>query len=479
MVKLDQCLTLFGSLIPVNFFGILSGPNQVSNFVLLWEIDDFFGDSINGIEKDTLANHVDSFISSNKTIKIAGNDPEHPDQVASPSRAKASSFVKDLIDRGWLEEEQSGFKSFERRSDGFVNVFGALKNLVVGQDTQEEYSTSLLSIYNAVCLHETQNFVEIIEGIKKDREDLVKELKSIDSKVKRFIQKALNGKEKNDKELLDTLLDKYQSEPYVRALLHLNLQENPAKFRHDIISGLERFETFDLEDIVTAFVMAKRGNLEGDAYVKARNEYRVIVLDILHATEETVDGLSSQVESIMKRNASYVTSTRQILTFRLNHGENINGMIDSTLRKIKAKDSRSSFDYTPFFPVPFFHQIDVDSIYKSRKMAAKAPKEVTRTKREINPLLLEEAKRLAEYQSKFTREAVESFVLVSLDGKESIRASEIKVTNDDDALRLLMVPVFGSQIDSLYSVSRPDETRFNGYLFNMNDFLITLKEEKQ
>jgi hypothetical protein len=482
MKKLNQSLSLFGDVIPPNFFGILSGVNQARNFVLLWELDDYFGDSIDGVNRDEIVQHVDSFISRNNMLDIGAEAyaqaKGHEETVSSASRIRASLFVKDLIDRGWLEEEQIGFSSLERRSDSFVAVFGALKGLVLGQDTQDEYSTALLNIYQIVSLHDSNTYVETIESIKKNREDLVAELKSIDSKIKRFINKALGGPEKGDKELLDNLVIKYRSQPYYRALIHLNEKENPYKLRFDILKGLERYETVDLEDIVTVFVKAKRGDLSGDDYSKARGEYREYVLKILHDTERTIDTLGEQVEAISRRNGSYISSTKEILNFRLNHGKNINGLIDSILRQIKTIDTEEKFDYSKAFEVPFFHQVDTDSLYRSRKVAAKAPKQISVKRTVADSALIEEAKRLSEYQSKFTREAVEDFVIKSMGDKSSIRASEIKVKSIDDALRLLMVPVYGNTEDSAYSVAKPSGNRFNGFMFNMDDFIISRKEKQ-
>lgn len=484
MNNLTQSLSLFGDVIPANFFGILTGANQSRNFILLWDLDDYFGDSINGVEREAIVQHIDDFISKNGMTNIGEDDLTKTEeagktQTTYTTRVKASLFVKDMVDRGWLEEEQIGFTSYERRSDAFVAVFGALKELVLGQDNQEEYSTALLNIYQIVSVHNTSAYVEMIESIRSNRDDLVKELKSIDSKIKRFITKALGGPEKGDKELLDTLLIKYRSQPYYRALIHLNLEENPAKFQAGILNGLERLETADLENAITAFVSTKEGSLTGENYEKAREKYREIILGVLHDTERTIESLGDQVDSISRRNSSYVSSTREILSFRLNHGKNINGLIDSVLRKIKADDQEERFDYSQAFPVPFFHQVDTDSLYRSRKIAAKAPKQVVAPHRKTDPALVEEARRLAEFQSKFTREAVESFVSDNLGEKTSIRASEIKVENIDDALRLLMVPIYGNMEDSIYIVGKPDGTRFSEFAFDMDNYVISRKENQK
>jgi hypothetical protein len=464
MDKLNPSLSLFGDVIPPNFFGILSGANQSRNFVLLWQLDDLFGDSINGIERESVVQYIFSFISSNKNMLDIGSDSSSKlnenGKDSTSARLRASLFVKDLVDRGWLEEEQIGFTSFERRSDSFVAIFGALKELVLGQDSQEEYSTALLNIYQIVSIHNANAFVETIENIKKNREDLVSQLKSIDSKIKRFINKALGGPEKGDKELLDNLVIKYRSQPYYMALIHINEDENPSKFKFDILKGLERLETVDLEDIVTAFVKAKKGDITGDAYNEARVEYRKFVLGILNDTERTISELGDQVDSIYHRNGSYISATKEILNFRLNHGKNINGLIDSVLRKIKVNDQDETFDYTSAFSVPFFHQIDAYSIYRSRKITAKAPKQISVTKSAVNNALFDKAKQLSEYRSKFTREAVERFVLNAMGDEETIRASEIKISGTDDALRLLMVPIYGNIKNSVYSVGKPNGGTF-------------------
>jgi hypothetical protein len=481
MSGINQGLSLFNEVLSPNFFGILTGANQARNFVLLWDLDDYFGDSINGVERSQIVQHVDDFLSANHMTEVGDEGDENSsfaqsEGQVSTSRVRASIFVKNLVDRGWLEEEQVGFTSYERRSDGFVSVFGALKGLVLGQNSQEEYSTALISIYQTVSFHSPKTFVQTIEDIKTNREILVANLKSIDSKIKRFIHKALNGPEKDDKELLDTLLIKYQTQPYYRALVHLNLEENPSKFQASILEGLERMETTHLDAIVTAFVTTKEDNLQGEEYINARNKYQSFVLDILRKTEQTISTLSAQVDSIFERHSRYVTSTREILSFRLNHGKNISGLIDAALRKIKAMDEMGTFDYSKVFPVPYFHEIDSDSLYKSRKIAARAPKQVEMAIRTVDPTLAEEAKRLGEYQNKFTREAVELFILTSLGERSEMKASDIKVDNIDDALRLLMAPIFGSQLDSKYSVSPKSGSRFDSFGFNMDDYVISRKE---
>jgi|GEM_PF-5212167 len=475
MMKADESISLFGDILNPKFFGLLSGTNKVQNFILVNFIDDYFGDSVAAIKKEELTKKLDDFIISHNITSV-GDDVADKEAFAFNGipENKASLFIRDLVDRGWLEEEFDGFTAYDRRSDGFVKIVEALNSLITDETNTQEYSTPIINIYQVLMAHDFTNPVETLEGIDSNRKKIISDLESIDSKIRRFINRAMKDDKQTDQEILDTLVIKYSAQPYYRALTRLLGEANPAKFHTKVNSVINNILDNELDTFVMPYIERKFGNnLSDERYVEAKKESIEIIEGIFLKTKDLFDELGSDVDMISRRNTQYVGSSKSRLMFRLNYEKNISGDIASVLRKMKEKNVKDDIEYSDLFGMAYFEQVDADSLMKPRKMAEKAPSEVEIQVRKLNEKLLERAKKLSEYQNKFSNESIMRFIEERIKEKREVSASEFDISDIDDVIKTMMVPIFLSmKTNKRYEVEKKVPNRFKIFGFDMPDYVI-------
>jgi hypothetical protein len=388
---------------------------------------------------------------------------------------KAVIFIRDLINRGWLEQEFDGFTAYVRRSDGFVKIIGALNNLVSEETKTREYSAPIIDIYQLLMHHDFKDkYVETLQTIEDDRKEIISDLESIDSKIRRFINRAMKNDKQSDQELLDNLLIKYRTQPFYKALTKLIGEANPAKFKNDVDKTIDAILTDELDNFVIPLIERDHGekytSIEYDSFKK---ECTKIVEDTFVNTRELFDRLSEDVKAISNRNTNFVYSSKARLLFRLNHEKNINGEISSVLRLLKKKGAEDDLDYSKAFGMTYFNLVDSYSLMKPRKMSEKAPLEVESVPKKKDEDLIEQARRLSEYQNKYSYESIRLFLENQLGNKDQIYASEFVNRNIDDIIKTMLIPVFFSiKSHSLYSVTKKENDMFESLGFNLTNYIV-------
>ena len=110
-----------------NFFGVLSGRNRVSNFLLITEISNFFGSQIT-VERKRLVDYIAEQIKI-MHIEDVGDDSGEEEAyelygVVNQYSQKANIFITYLEKRGWLDRDRNqDFIDIVSRTDAFLEIF--------------------------------------------------------------------------------------------------------------------------------------------------------------------------------------------------------------------------------------------------------------------------------------------------------------------------------------------------------------------
>ncbi|MCR4561928.1 MAG: DUF5716 family protein [Bacilli bacterium] len=476
MKDLNTAATLFNGILRPNFFGLLSSANKNGNFIMLWVIDDLYGDKLdaNGIDREIIVNAVDDHLKRYKNLEIddeetqAALEGETITQIKS-TKDKARSFIRDLVDKGWLDEEiLPDYTVTESRSDGFNAVFGALKNLVLEDIAMNEYSTPIIQIYNSLQNLDPQNRVQTIEMISSSRRQITKDLNSINSKIKRFINRALSNPKQSEKEMLEELLTRYVTLPAYRSFLNLIGENNVLKFVGQINIKIRKLWEEDREPYIRDLVKVKGYDIStpeamNASFARAEKE----IGDVLFGTIALFNDLSLTLRDLSKRNERYVTVSRAKLNFGINNAHDLSKDINNLLKMIKAKDKNGTFSYTDHFPITMTRYLSEDSIYSPRTYRGRLPSQVETNIREKNVDSVSRFELLAEKRGKYTKEQIIAFVEKSLAGRKEMLASQIQVENEDDAIKLVMIPVFSTKEHIPYRVQK-----LRGQTFEQGEYLI-------
>ena len=206
------------NIINSNFFGLLSGQNKAVNFLLLCETDRAFGSSLTMLSRKKLVDVLGEYIRTYQIGNVGdiGESPEHefgipedtdPEDKGNSPREKAGAFVHSLEARGWLEREiDENFNPIVTRTGAFIAVFNALLGLLRDEDDPNEYSASLLSLYRNVENFDYQNATASLQAIQSDSAALSRSLLSINSRIKRFVGKAMGDNTLSEKQILHRLM---------------------------------------------------------------------------------------------------------------------------------------------------------------------------------------------------------------------------------------------------------------------------------
>ena len=206
--------TLLFDIINPNFFGVLSGRNRVSNFLLITEISHFFGSQVT-VERKRLIDYIAEQIKV-MHIEDVGDDVGDEETyelygATNQHNQKANIFITYLEKRGWLDRDRNqDFIDIVSRTDAYLEIFDSLMKLIQEETDAKEQSTALLSLYRNIRDFDYKNATTSVESIEIASKDLEKSILSINSKIKRFVDKAMSDSSLDEREILKRLTIDYQ-----------------------------------------------------------------------------------------------------------------------------------------------------------------------------------------------------------------------------------------------------------------------------
>ncbi len=175
------------------FFSLLASPNKETNFLLIAEADRSFGKSIT-IDRKKLVDDLADFI---RTMHISSLDEAYSDEEETAEgqspQNKASNFVRNLELKGWLDRDQDeDLNPIVQRTDAFITIYAAICELLENETNAKEFATPLLKLYRDLKNFDMANATASMQAVETDSKDLERALLSINSRIKRFVSKAMS-----------------------------------------------------------------------------------------------------------------------------------------------------------------------------------------------------------------------------------------------------------------------------------------------
>jgi len=470
------------NIINSNFFGLLSGQNKAVNFLLLCETDRAFGSSLTMLSRkklvDVLGEYIRNFDLGN--VGDIGESPEHefgipedndPEDKGNSPREKAGAFVHSLEARGWLEREiDENFNPIVTRTGAFIAVFNALLGLLRDEDDPNEYSASLLSLYRNVENFDYQNATASLQAIQSDSAALSRSLLSINSRIKRFVGKAMGDSTLSEKQILHRLAVDYQRLNAYVAFHNLLTRNNPNKYSGRIILKLEDMRTPEnYAKLVDDYILTKALKKDDP---KSADLARAFIDEVIETVIEQMNNIEYSLATISSRNRTYVSNSSERIRFRLSSERDIKGDIQSLLKTILWKMPGEDFDYGDSFQMHKFNQLDSHSPYTARSLAKVAPRELPFNQTKKNLEAIEKAAKILAANDKYAPEAVFGFLEKELGERSQMKASELSVAGMDEFIFLMLAPAYCSAVDAPISTSTPLNTKFDCLGYQVEDYLI-------
>ena len=460
-----------------NFFGVLSGRNRVSNFLLITEISSFFGSQIT-VERKRLIDYISEQIKI-MHIEDVGDDVNEESVefsgVSNQYSQKANIFITYLEKRGWLDRDRNqDFVDIVSRTDAFLEIFDSLMKLIQEETDAKEQSTALLSLYRNIRDFDYKNATSSVESIEIASKDLEKSILSINSKIKRFVDKAMSDSSLNEREILKRLTIDYQKLSAYISFHNLYTKNNPNKYSTAIVNkiyDLQGDET--MEQVIDDYCRTKGLNIEDAAERFKAKRYIEQVYESVLSQIETIE---ASISAIAARNYSYTSSSVDRINFRLNNERDIKGDINNLLKTIKQSSLEDNFETD--FEFYCVDQVDNKSLFTARALSKIAPKETTFVRHEVNPEALAKAKELIRQREMYSIQAVNNFVLTQLGDREKMLANELHIDNIQDFITMMLIPVYSTNSGSSYVVTKLKNQSFDCLKYIVDDYEIIKRKEK-
>ena len=460
-----------------NFFGVLSGRNRVSNFLLITEISHYFGSQVT-VERKRLIDYIAEQIKV-MHIEDVGDDISEEETyelygVTNQYNQKANVFITYLEKRGWLDRDRNqDFVDIVSRTDAFLEIFDSLMKLIQEETDAKEQSTALLSLYRNLRDFDYKNPTTSLESIEIASKDLEKSILSINSKIKRFVDKAMSDSSLDEREILKRLTIDYQKLSAYISFHNLYTKNNPNKYSLAItnkIYDLQSDET--MNQVIDDYCKTKGLNIEDESErFKAKRYIEQVYEKVLFQTET----IEQSISAIAARNYSYTSSSVDRINFRLNNERDIKGDINNLLKAIKQSPIEDEFETV--FDFYSFNQTDNKSLFTARALSKIAPKETAFIKHEINPEALAKAEELIKQREMYSIQSVNKFVLEQLGERDRLLANELYIDNIEDFIKMMLIPVYSTNSGSSYTVSKLKNQKFDCLKYIVDDYEIIRRKE--
>ena len=231
---------------------------------------------------------------------------------------------------GWIDEEIG--KNYISRiyfNDYAITLLESFRKIV--SEEEAEYQSIIQIIYSIAVnedAYRQKPYENVLIGLRENIERLIRELKKLNTSIKKYIDKATENKEAA--EIIEDYFT-YHKDIGSKAYHRLKTSDNISRYRPQILDRLNRF-TED-EDILSRTV---RGYMEiqGEQdFVKAEAE----IIGIVHYLKGELKNYDAIIQEIEEKNFRYINSAIERAKFLLSTDKNIEGKLNKILEMYVRK----------------------------------------------------------------------------------------------------------------------------------------------
>lgn len=434
-------------------FSVFARTDARSNYDLLSCIFDLF---TNPEPRQTIAREelIDDFTAYIKNRDFeAFEDEEGNDESNKPAREKAILKINQFKRIGWLEQDNGiGFEIEYSFSANGITMMEAFRNMIQNENRPLEYSGYFYLINGLLSDFDYSEAKGRLEQIFTNTNKLFNSLQGLNSSIKKYIEKLIKQKDLTAEQAFDMFLNKYQNQIILTVFNNLKGRDNPSKYTSRILDKLRDLRENNLDNIVNSYLY------RDSSEIIDKDEYRRIEDDLIEQFDKTIarfDHVNEIVSLIDKRNAKFHTSAVAKIQFLLNTRNDIEGLLDKSLKALVNVPDDIVFD--DFFDFYSSDLLDDRSTY-SRSFNKEKITSIKSEIPDINPADIERAKRLLEEQETFNRQNIDEFVLKLLDDGDSKRANDLNVVGFENLVKLMICEAFSSYEEMSYRIEILDDS---------------------
>jgi len=347
------------SVLPDNFFSLLSGANRRHYAALLVLYYRLFQENTRGLERelvvrefmnyialhrDTLAEDTDETPEDNAQQLVgageldfqSSGDTFNPANRSVDERALASRFLKRLLGAGWLGEETlADFTKVINITAWGKPFMKALADVDGG--LKPEYESHVVTIYSLLCGDTVKNDGHQAVLIAHEQaRSLIDSLKVLSQSIKGYYD-TLNAEAIRSKaaSVLHEHYNLYAGEVLDRAYKRLKTSDNVSRYRQSIFKQVgELLRDDDWLDTSAG----KYTRILSISREECREKLK-IMLEEIRDDLRSVDPLEDEID---RRNAAYSRSSTEIIRAYIEPDSTVAGKIGALIKAIQAGNDKVS-----------------------------------------------------------------------------------------------------------------------------------------
>lgn len=435
------------SVIPENFFMPLAAPGRRVYWDCIYRLFSIMDKQLSfGVERDILVDELQYYFEQTQAAEM--DDPEF---IEADSRGKANAMLRRLERYGWIEIETD--KSYVQRAVFHDYAVKLIKTLFEIKDgVKVEYQGYIYVIYNLVR-SESDNPGTILLQIRDNTDLLITGLKNLNSSIKHYIDELTSRV--TISQIMDTLFNDYIANIVDKAYHRLLTSDNVSKYRPEII---ERLEAASRD---SGFIKNASDELS-ELQEISTEEAEEHVYQYLHEVIEAFRNMDDILDEINRKNMQYLRSAVNRAKFILNDSEDVRGQIKEIISEINSEMDRKSLDPGGIYELDFLDGLI--KLYSSSFMDERSFYAPVEGRRRFSPDPIEAAEPdEAARREKMRRMAakmgqilspknIDEYVMKCLDGRPSIRASEMPLKTPEDFVKLIYIRLYGQRKNMEYSI---------------------------
>lgn len=422
----------------LNFFSPLNVKDRRANFDMLWLLNNEMKASLEQFSRNQV---VDILVDYLDQHPMEYHDDLSEETESENSRDIANKKIRYFMAAGWLVRDRGNdFVDTFQMNAAAIYILDAFEKIISDQVEPVEFSGYVYNIYTLLQHFEFSHATETVEQLHHSTLQLVSNLRSLSTNIRRYLSDLLNDSEKQPAEILDTLLYEYQDNVILKSFNNLRLRDNPARYRNGILSRID-----ELMDPVNMELMCDNySKVKGGDYEQAE----AFFLKNLNYVRDQFTDIEESLSYLNRQNTKYTTAAKARLTFLLNEDENVEGRINELLKNIAdTGDDLESFE-TQLYTAG---KIDEESLFVPRKLPQKVKSTVTVSEEDSEPVDPHFAEMILK-SSQFSVSSINAWVMALLGSRKSVLASELEVGSEEDVIRLFLAEIYSQSDLSEYRI---------------------------
>ena len=260
------------------------------------------------------------------------DDGEGGDISRRSARDKAQLKLRQFRSLGWINEESlGGYNALVSFTSAGKATMEFLTNFTERAEKPLEYTGYVYVIYSTLKSFDLSKSTAILQQVYRLTKELMNSLSRLSSEIKEFLDALMENPDLDPREILSTLVGKYQNQVILRVFNNLRMRDNPSRYSSQIIGILRDLARDHLNEMVANSVLVEDvKDLTKERYEAIENQIR----DEISYVISSFEGIEKYLDVLDAQNAKYLSSAKARLDFLLTSTKDVTGRINDCLKAI-------------------------------------------------------------------------------------------------------------------------------------------------